>query len=433
MTLGKSNTIENTPSLEAEARTLSDRARRKILFITNTSEYGGTERHLLALIRGLRGAQVTVLCCSTDFFSERLDPKQDVQVVACKQVPLSLDGWIKLFRSYRPDTVVFIYGWFWSLPSVACIGAWLAGVPRRFSIQHLMAPREPLEEPLLLAAVKRRQTVRGAVLRLLGREPSWVPFWMAKLPLSVLASLSSPVSLKASAHLCKTTICVSNELRSSLIRDFGYPARKMRTIHNGVSLSEFVPSESNGARMRAKLGLRPDEFVLVCAARLSEQKGIDILLEAIACVLRNGISCKCVIVGDGPLREQLLERAREMGLSGQVFFEGFQEDVRPYLQAGSAFVLTSRWEGLPLAILEAMACGLPCIVTDVGGNAEAITHRMEGLVVPPESAEAVADAISYLATHPQERAEMSKQARARTCDAFDIKSTMADIRRVILN
>ena len=171
----------------------------------------------------------------------------------------------------------------------------------------------------------------------------------------------------------------------------------------------------------------------MCAARLSEQKGIDILLQAVASALPAGVDCKCIIVGDGPLRQQLLKQAQDLDLSGHVFFEGFQEDIRPYLHAASAFVLTSHREGLPLAILEAMACGLPCLVTDVGGNAEAVTHQVEGLVVSPGSALAVASAITYLATHPNERAHMALMARARACDEFDIERSMAKIKHVILH
>jgi len=434
MSVDKSNVIETALSPEEERRALSGHARKKILFVTNTNEYGGTERHLLELIRRFHGpgVQLCVLCFSIDFFSKRLDPDQDVRVIACKQVPRSLRDWIKLFRAYQPDVVVFIYGWLWCLPAIASVAAWLAGVPRRFSIQHLITPREPLHEPLL-TEWKRRRSIRGAVRWLLGWELPWVSLSMADQPLSKLASLSSPVGLRVSAYLVNTTICVSNALRDSLVKDFGFPARKMRTIHNGVSSSEFVPSESNGGGIRAKLRVRPDEFIMVCTARLSEQKGIDILLQAMARVLRDGVCCKCVIVGDGPLRDQLLEQAREIGLSGHVFFEGFREDVRPYLQASSAFVLTSHREGLPFSILEAMACGLPCIVTDVGGNAEAITHQVHGLVVPPGSVDAVAGAISYLATHPHERAQMSRMARATACEAFDIDKNMAEIRRVILS
>ena len=224
--------------------------------------------------------------------------------------------------------------------------------------------------------------------------------------------MSSPAQIRRSAFFCNTTICVSNALRESLLKEFGFPAGKLKTIHNGISVSTFVPSESQGFEVRKKLGLGQDEFVLVCVARLSEQKGIEILLEVMGRVLRKGIECKCILVGDGPVRRQLVEQAGTIGLSGHVFFEGFQEDVRPYLQASSTFILTSHREGLPLSILEAMSCGLPSIVTNVGGNAEAITHQIHGLVVPPGSVEAVADAIAYLATHPEERRRMSSLARA---------------------
>jgi glycosyltransferase involved in cell wall biosynthesis len=249
----------------------------------------------------------------------------------------------------------------------------------------------------------------------------------------MIASMNSAAQIRTSAYFYNTTICVSNALRDSLLKDFGFPARKVKTIRNGVSVSEFVPSEDRRSEVREKLGCSPDEFVLVCVARLSEQKRIDILLQALARVLREGVRCKCIIVGDGPLKSQLVEQARSLGLSGHVFFEGFHEDVRPYLQASSAFILTSDTEGLPLSILEAMACGVPGIVTNVGGNAEIITDRVHGLIVPRGSVDAIADGISYLVNHPLERAYMAKMARARACEAFDIENAMAEIRQVILS
>jgi glycosyltransferase involved in cell wall biosynthesis len=375
---------------------------RKILFVSKTHEYGGAEKDLIELIRRLCGPrlQVSILCLGTDFFSKRLNSNLGVDITTCNRMPDSIWDWLRVLRVSQPDVVVFVYGWSDSFRWTASIGARLAGIRRRFSIQQLVSPE--------------RNTNRHPVRR-------------------VLRWLVGSLHLKISASLFHTTICVSDAMRDSLIKDFGFPAKKMKTIHNGVSLTQFVPSESNGLAIRAKLGIDRDEFLLVCAARLSDQKGIDILLQAMAQVLREGVRCKGVIVGDGPLRDQLLKQARGLSLCGHVFFEGFREDVRPYLQASSAFILTSHWEGLPLSILEAMACGLPSIVTDVGGNAEAITHQIHGLVVPPGSVGAVADAISYLATHPHERAQMSKMARARACEAFDIEKRMAEIKRVILS
>jgi glycosyltransferase involved in cell wall biosynthesis len=217
------------------------------------------------------------------------------------------------------------------------------------------------------------------------------------------------------------------------VRDYRFPPEKTVTIHNGVSVSTFCPSGSEGIAVRDTLGLHPEEFVLVCTARLSGEKGIDILLLAMSELLRRNVSCKCIIVGDGYLRENLSEQVRELGLAGHIFLLGFQKDVRPYLLAANAFVLTSHSEGLPFAILEAMACGLPCIVTNVGGNAEAVVHNVTGLLVKAGCPGEVAEAVSYLWTHPEERARMSQTARLRVCEEFDMEAKMAEIKRVILN
>jgi glycosyltransferase involved in cell wall biosynthesis len=411
---------------------VSTRACKKILFVSSSNEYGGAEKHLLELVRRLRGpsVQLYILCFQTDFFTARLGPDRDIEVITCTKAPQFLGDWVRLFRDIRPDVVVFVYGWFWAIPCAAVVGAWVAGVRRRFSIQHLMTPQISVP-PQALAALRRERSLRGrlrGVLRkLLGRQnPAPWPLWL-------VASMNSAAEIRRSAHFYNTTICVSDALRHSLLKDFGFPAGRVKTIHNGVSISEFVPSDDCGSDVRERLGCGQDEFVLVCVARLSEQKRIDVLLEALARVLREGFGCKCIIVGDGPGRNQLREQARSIGLSGHVFFEGFHEDVRPYLQAGSAFILTSDTEGLPLSILEAMACGLPSIVTDVGGNAELITHRVHGMIVPRESVDAIAEAISYLANHPEERAQMAKMARAKACEAFDIEKAMAEIREVILS
>jgi glycosyltransferase involved in cell wall biosynthesis len=398
--------METALPTEERRRYSPGQARRKVLFVTHTKEYGGLERHVLYMVRRLRepGARISIFNLGPDLFTAHLDADEIAQVhVACKKEPLSFWGWFQVLRDAQPDVVVFSCGWIWAFP-FASVAAWLAGVPRRFSIQQLLTPPPPRVEGRSLESVLRR-LFGGSARRLAG--------------------------LRVSTFFFNKTICVSNAVRDSLVRDYRFPASKTITIPNGVSVSKFVPSESARAAVRGRLGLGADEFVLVCAARLSEVKRIDILLQAMARVLRDGVPCKCVIVGDGPLRDQLREQAREMGLSSHVFFEGFREDVRPYLQAGSAFALTSRAEGLPLAILEAMACGLPCVVTDVGGNSEAISHRVNGLVVPSGSVDAVAEAISYLATHPQECARMSKMARVRACEQFDIENSMSQIERVI--
>jgi glycosyltransferase involved in cell wall biosynthesis len=238
--------------------------------------------------------------------------------------------------------------------------------------------------------------------------------------------------LRLSASCESRIICVSDAIRNSLVRNYGFPASKTITIHNGVSSSEFEKDEKRGLALRTRLGLSNDEFVLVSTSRLSDGKGLDILLSALAQVIHQGVRVKCIIVGDGPLRVELEQQSLRLGLADNVFFEGFQEDVRPYLYAGTAFVLTSHREGLGISILEAMAAGLPSLVTDSGGPAEVITHGVHGLVVAPGSVSEVAAGITFMVARPQECAQMGRSARTRVCKEFDKEKRITDIHHLIL-
>lgn len=400
--------VMETPAISAPPRPAADApVRRKILFVIHSGQYGGLEKHVLYMVRRLlgSGADISIFNQGPDLFTVHLEGAEPAQVhVANNDAPMSFWDWYRLFRSVRPDVIVLSFGWIGSFPFVS-IAAWLARMRRRIAIQQFLSPPPPPVEGDSLAN-KLRRRVGGRERRLAGyRVASW---------------------------FFNRTICVSNAVRDSLVRDYGFSAKNLTTIYNCVSVSKFQPSADARAAIRAELGIASDEFLLVCAARLSEVKRVDLLIDAIARVAQEGIPCKCVIVGDGPLKDDLLAQVRQLGLADRVLFAGFQADPRPYLQAASAFALTSRAEGLPLAVVEAMACGLPCIITDVGGNAEAVAHNVSGLVVPFGSVEAVAAAISFLVKHPQECAQMSRMARVRACEIFDIEKCMADTEQVLL-
>jgi glycosyltransferase involved in cell wall biosynthesis len=318
----------------------------------------------------------------------------------------SLVDWFRMFRDIRPEVVVLVYGTLLDIPWYVSAAGRLAGIRSMYSIQHLIAPPVP---PRI-----EGKSVHAILRRLIGRRTRQL------------------LTTRVPPRLCDKTICVSDAVRDSLVRNYGFPSGRTLTIRNGVSLPKFTPSRVDGVAIRAKLGLRPEDFVLVCTARLSEEKGIDILLLAMSCLVRKDLSCKCIILGDGYLRESLSEQVQALNLGKHVLMEGFQEDVKPYLLASDAFVLTSHREGLPFAVLEAMACGLPCVVTNVGGNAEAVAHNVNGLVVNAGSPDEVAEAVSYLLAHPQERVQMSRAARSRALQEFDIEARMRDIKQVIL-
>lgn len=408
---GTGNSLHPQVNHEAGKATRLGAARgtRTVLFVTNSEAYGGTEQHLIELIRRLDRSRVRpiVLEVGDEIYADVLRSN----AVECEVIrPANFTGsafqWFTVFRGARPDSVVFINNWYRCFPWFASLAACLAGVPRRFSIHHLQAPEMQKVRGWRPGSLLRR-IAGGRVRRLL--------------------------SFKVSTAFLRKVICVSNSVRSRLVDEYRFPSEKAVTIHNGVSAEVFTVSGTGRAAKRASLGLNPDWFLLVCVARLTEQKGIDILLKAIKNVLRQGVECKCVVIGDGPLKDELATQAEELRLSESVMFRGHQKDVLPYLQSADAFVLASLNEGLPLSILEAMACGLPCIVTSVGGNAEAVVDKSTGLVIAPGSVGELADGIAYLATHPKDREMMSKNARERACSDFDIDDCMDKIKAVILN
>jgi len=163
---------------------------------------------------------------------------------------------------------------------------------------------------------------------------------------------------------------------------------------------------------------------VVTVGRLVEQKGIDVLLAAWAKVAEALPGWRLAIVGDGPLQSELKERALKLGIDDRVDWIGHVSDPFPFLRGAKMFVMTSRFEGTPNALLEAMACGLPAVVSDASpGPCELIgtDDSPAGLIVPVEDAIATADAIIRLARDEslQQRLGLAARARARVHDADD--------------
>jgi glycosyltransferase involved in cell wall biosynthesis len=241
------------------------------------------------------------------------------------------------------------------------------------------------------------------------------------------------IGVRIAAMLSEKTVCVSHAVRRALVSDYHFSSTKTVVVHNGVNVRELLPSADNRNFIRGKLGIGPNELVLVCVARLSPMKGIDVLLTALERLLKSGHHFRCIIVGDGPLKAEIVDSITTLRLTDHVILEGFQTDVRPYLQAADIFVLSSHREGLPFSILEAMACELPCVVTNVGGNAEAVDCGKEGLIVNPGSAEELSNAIASLLTSPDVRTRMSQLAREKVRTKFDIDIQMHEYIRMLMN
>lgn len=177
------------------------------------------------------------------------------------------------------------------------------------------------------------------------------------------------------------------------------------------------------AKARPRHGLRiADEFLWLAVARLDALKDFPTLLAAMERMPQNA---RLAILGDGPLRAELTALAGRLGLARRVRFVGFEPDVRRWMQAADGFVLASRFEGLPMVLLEAGACALPSVATDVPGTREVIVNGKTGFLSRPGDPDALAAAMTRLMAAPlPARQAMGKQARRHVLEHFSIERVL---------
>lgn len=209
------------------------------------------------------------------------------------------------------------------------------------------------------------------------------------------------------ARLARVIVSVSKGSANAI---FGGSSEieKVRVIPNGVDVDLYDKSHHPGARER--LGISDADFLISCVARLAPQKRYDVLLDAMAILRARGIRFHCVIAGQDRLDGWVEKRVSELGLAEHVTYLGPSKEVPQLLAACDAFVLTSDNEGCPNAMLEAMATGLPVVVTRSGAE-EFVEDGITGYVVPLGSAQAVAERLEHLSVSPELRSDMGRKAR----------------------
>src|SRR5208282_4293996 len=190
------------------------------------------------------------------------------------------------------------------------------------------------------------------------------------------------------AHATAHIVTTGEALRTQLTTRLRIPSNRVTSVPTGIDLDRFIPGDAHAARQR--LGLR-QQPALGCVATLRNWKGHDYLFEAIALDRRGWDGWTVLIVGDGPHRPKLEAHLAALGLGDLVRFMGQQNDVVPWLQAMDLVTLPSYGEeGVPQAIMQAMACAIPVVSTPVGAIPEVVDDELTGLLVAPRSADALA-------------------------------------------
>ena len=338
--------------------------------------FGGGERQVLGLVRHLaRRGHENVLAAPEGSAIVRLLPPGDA-----RGVPLAVRNDVDLFAAFR--------------------------------LAHLVARERP--------DVVHLHTSRALALTL------WLPRLAA--PAVVTRRMDYPVRRGLRTRLLygrrvAAVAAISEEVRRQLEAG-GVAPERIRVIPSGVEVPDGLPGPAGREAARRRFGAGPETVIAVVAA-LETRKGHDVLLHALARAGARGLAFTALLCGDGSQRAALEEEAGRLGLSSHVRFLGEQRQVADVLAAADLFVLPSRKEGLGVAILEAMALGLPVVASAVGGIPESVEDGGTGLLVPPEDVDALAAAIARLARDPGLARRMGERGRERARVRFAM-SAMAD-------
>ncbi|HEX7167406.1 MAG TPA: glycosyltransferase family 4 protein, partial [Acidimicrobiales bacterium] len=257
-----------------------------------------------------------------------------------------------------------------------------------------------------------------------------VAAWVARAPAIVesfhndepfLGDRSWRFRLRALARITTQHIAISDAVKTRLVRDVGLAADSVTVVRYGVP-DERGTLDRDAAR--AQLGVGADERVVGFVGRLTQQKRVDVLVDA-APLLRDAT---CVLVGDGELRPDLEARAARLGAG--VRFAGHVPDAPAVMRAFDVFCLPSDWEGLGLVLVEAMLRGVPVAGATSGAIPEVLDHGRAGALFPPRDPAALAGVVNELLDDPARRAEMSRAGRAFALAAFAPERMLAETLQV---
>jgi glycosyltransferase involved in cell wall biosynthesis len=232
-------------------------------------------------------------------------------------------------------------------------------------------------------------------------------------------------------ELAKSTtrlIAVGPEVRDDLVALGVAPAKKFVVLRLGIDLERRVAdAEAHRADLRRLFGIPDDRFVVGWIGRMTAIKRVPDLLEAFRRLRNRGVDATLCLVGDGPDRTEIEQRAHVLGIVRDTIFAGYQRDVAPYYGLFDAFVMTSANEGTPVVAIEALAARRPVVATAVGGVPDVVRDGEDGFLVAPRDLDGLAARLEDLARDPERRRRMGEAGRARALERYAVTRLVDDV------
>jgi len=235
-----------------------------------------------------------------------------------------------------------------------------------------------------------------------------------------LRSVKHEIAYRVFGNCFDKVLAVSERVRERCISAERLTPSRVTTVYNGICLAE-IDSVCTNRTYRSGLGVPMEAQLVAAVGNIRRIKGFDVLIRAAQLVCMEYPKAAFLLVGESSDRQcqaELRDMVNNLDLSPNVRFLGSRTDIVPILKASDVFCLPSRSEGFSNSLIEAMACRLPCVATDVGGNGEAIMDGINGYLVPPESPQALAGAILQFLKEPDRAQSMGREARGTVENRF---------------
>lgn len=366
-----------------------------VLHIFAGLDVGGGERHLLLLADGLNSNEYNILfaCSKQQIFLKELKKRKIEALV------------VDMERRWNPLTFLRIRNFI---------------LNKKISIVHTHGAR---------ASFYGRIAAKWAGVPVI---LSTIHYSLYSYPINKLLKRIYISIDKLTSYFCDKLICVNNAIAEDLVNKTGINPNKVLTIYNGIDLDRFSQTgdcsylfkEFNMDRGAERIGI---------IGRLSPEKGHNYFLKAVAELLSVFPKMICLVIGDGPLKEELIALSRKLGVSSNCIFTGIRHDIPQILSFLDILVLSSLSEGLPMILLEAMAARCPIVATKVGGIPELIEDRRTGLLVSPRDPLSLANTVRELLQNKDGTRKMTQQAFQVVARGFSAKRMANETEKVYHN